>query len=60
MLETDPWPIALQEVMEKEMAEAQKKEEEEKKKRQAALETPMVLSGRMTTPARWTPRRVGL
>jgi len=53
---------ALKESMEKEMKVALQREEEEKAARLAAQlrETPKVLSGRMATPGRWTPRRVGL
>lgn len=49
---------AAQESMEKEMEEQLKKEAEEKARREAA--TPQILPGRMATPARYTPKRIGL
>eukprot|EP00624_Nannochloropsis_granulata_P003795 evm.model.NODE_29163_length_12829_cov_16.997583.1 len=53
---------ALKESMEEEMKVALQREEDERAARVAAQlrETPKVLSGRMATPGRWTPRRVGL
>lgn len=49
---------ATMEVMEKQMEDQLKKEEEEKTRREAA--TPQILPGRMATPARYTPKRIGL
>lgn len=53
---------ALKESMEEEMKVALQREEDERAARMAAQlrETPKVLSGRLATPGRWTPRRVGL
>jgi hypothetical protein len=44
--------------MERQMEEAEKEKEEAALR--AAAETPKVMSGRMATPARYTPRRMGL